>query len=74
MKQRTGTLYIAEASRSLERLCCHFQRKITVLYDAHHGEAEFPWSRCVLRADGELLSFECTAADQEGLSRVQSCD
>lgn len=71
MIRRQGQVQIAEASRYLQRLCYHFQRKITVRYDEHRGEAEFPWGHCVLHAHEDLLSFDCTAADAESLARVQ---
>ncbi|KRD46650.1 hypothetical protein ASE52_18650 [Acidovorax sp. Root275] len=71
MMQRQGHLPTTEASRYLQRLCYHFTRKIRVTYDAHHGEAHFPWGLCVLRADTEALRFDCSAEDDASLARVQ---
>ena len=71
MIQRQGHAATAEASRILQRLCYHFSRKITVQYDAHQGEAEFPWGRCTMRADDTHLHVDCRAEDAEALARVQ---
>lgn len=71
MLRRQGHVPTSEASRYLQRLCYHFQRKITVKYDEHQGHAEFPWGHCVLRADAAALHFDCSAQDQELLARVQ---
>lgn len=71
MIRRQGRVHIAEPSRHLQRLCFHFSRKIEVRYDEHQGEAAFPWGHCAMRADGETLHFDCSAADAASLERVQ---
>lgn len=71
MKRRQGHVPTSEASRYLQRLCYHFTRKIHVTYDEHHGDAQFPWGRCVLRADEAALHFDCSAEDDASLARVQ---
>nr|WP_312989520.1 DUF2218 domain-containing protein [Comamonas koreensis] len=66
-----GQVATPEASRYLQRLCYHFSRKISVQYDSHQGEAQFPWGHCNLRAEGGVLSFECSADTAEALARVR---
>ena len=71
MIRRQGHVATPEASRILQRLCFHFSRKITVRYDEHAGDAEFPWGHCRLTADAGHLRFDCQAADTDQLARVQ---
>lgn len=71
MIRRQGRVPTPEASRVLQRLCYHFTRKITVRYDEHQGDAEFPWGQCLMRADAQALHFDCRAADADALARVQ---
>ncbi|WP_298213074.1 DUF2218 domain-containing protein [Acidovorax sp.] len=71
MMRRQGQVPTPDASRYLQRLCYHFTRKITVTYDEHRGEAQFPWGLCVLRADDAALHFDCSAEDDASLARVQ---
>ncbi|MDA8449893.1 DUF2218 domain-containing protein [Acidovorax sp. NCPPB 3859] len=71
MITRHGHMATPEASRFLTRLCYHFRRKIPVEYDETRGNARFPWGECVMRADAEHLSFDCSAGDAGALARVQ---
>ena len=66
-----GQVATPEASRYLQRLCYHFSRKISVQYDSHQGEAQFPWGHCSLQAEGDMLSFVCSADNAEALARVR---
>ncbi|MFG5779324.1 DUF2218 domain-containing protein [Comamonas sp. J-3] len=70
MPQTLGLVATPEASRYLQRLCYHFSRKITVQYDTHQGQAQFPWGTCAMRADDSHLHFDCAADSEEGLARV----
>lgn len=71
MKRRQGHVPTTEASRYLQRLCYHFTRKISVVYNEHQGEAHFPWGLCLLRAEDDALHFDCSAEDDDQLARVQ---
>ena len=70
-----GQVATPEASRILQRLCYHFSRKITVVYDEAQGRADFPWGLCLLGAAGgeaaTTLTFDCSASSSEELARVQ---
>ena len=70
-----GQLPTPEASRFMNRLCYHFSRKITVVYDEAQGRADFPWGLCLLGAAGgeaaTTLTFDCSASSSEELARVQ---
>ncbi|QEA13053.1 DUF2218 domain-containing protein [Comamonas flocculans] len=70
MNHTHGHVATTEASRWLQRLCYHFNRKISVQYSAFQGHARFPWGQCELRADDEALHFACSAPDPEALARV----
>lgn len=66
-----GSVPTHEPSRILTRLCYHFRKKIEVEYDEQRGLAHFPWGDCHLKAEADVLDFECSAVSAEELERVQ---
>lgn len=59
------------ASRYLQALCGHFQRKVFATWDAHEGTVTFPLGTCTLRADGAALHLAVRAETAEALVNLQ---
>jgi len=60
-------------ARYLGQLCKHFQHKVPVTLDAHHGRIEFPAGSCELDAqDGPgALHMRITGADRFALNTLE---
>ncbi|TDQ78877.1 hypothetical protein A8950_3339 [Dongia mobilis] len=73
MTPRTSLARVATASpaRYLGQLCKHFAHRIPAAHDAESGWIEFPFGRCDLAADGEVLAMSVAAANDEDLARME---
>ncbi|TBU94052.1 DUF2218 domain-containing protein [Stutzerimonas kirkiae] len=67
-----GTVATASASLYMTKLCKHFRHKISVEFDERQARADFPYGHCLMRAEPDLLRFECQAADAESLARMRA--
>lgn len=61
----------AKASRYLKALCNHFNRKVTAVYDGHHGSVQFGFGTCQMDADDRTLVIHVQAQDEENFARVK---
>ena len=59
-----------KASQYLQQLCKHFAHKVPATFNQTHGEVALPLGRCVLDAEGEVLTMACTANEPEGEVRL----
>lgn len=66
-----GAAATASASLYMTKLCKHFRHKIAVEFDAHSADAQFPFGRCLMRADAQVLHFDCQANDIEAAARIR---
>lgn len=64
------TFPTTNASRYLGTLCKHFGHKMPARFDAHEGEIDFPFGRCLMNADDSALRISATASDQAELDRL----
>lgn len=60
-----------KAPRYFKALCKHFALKVTVEKNEDSARIHFPKGLCRMRVDGETLSFDCRADDQESLEATQ---
>lgn len=60
-----------KASRYLQALCGHFQRKVDATWDARAGDVTFPFGRCTMRADGAALHLAVAADSADAFDRVR---
>ncbi|MAY68421.1 MAG: 2,4-dihydroxyhept-2-ene-1,7-dioic acid aldolase [Rhodospirillaceae bacterium] len=59
------------ASKYLMQLCKHFAHKVDVDYDSAQARVEFPPGRCMMTAEGAILSFYCRSREEEGIAVMQ---
>jgi hypothetical protein len=64
---------ISAPSRYLGQLCKHFQHKVPVTLDEHHGRIEFPAGRCELDAPAGAgtLHMRVVATDRSALAALE---
>jgi hypothetical protein len=55
----------------LKFLCKHFSNEIPVEYTETEGFAQFPFGKCRLSAETQILSFHCEAENTTALDRMQ---
>ncbi len=60
------------ASRYLQQLCKHFGHKIPVEFTPEAGTIRFEIGACALKASGDVLSLEVTAATEAELERMRT--
>jgi len=58
-----GAAATASASLYMTKLCKHFRHKIAVEFDERSADAQFPFGRCLMRAEAQALRFDCQADD-----------
>ncbi|MFN3548656.1 MAG: DUF2218 domain-containing protein [Mesorhizobium sp.] len=59
------------ASRYLQQLCKHFAHKIPAEFTSEKGTISFPFGTCALKADGDILALDVSAATEEDLGRMR---
>ncbi len=60
---------LVSASASMKKLCRHFSHKIETEFDDESGSVRFPFARVELKADGQQLTIQVEADDEQGLER-----
>ncbi|MGH1427879.1 MAG: DUF2218 domain-containing protein [Arenicella sp.] len=60
----------SSASYYIQRLCKHFQHKVTASWDTQQGCIKFAMGECHLTAESHSLKMQCTSEDSEGLSEI----
>lgn len=60
---------LISASASMKKLCRHFSHKIETEFDDESGFVRFPFAQVELKADGQQLSIQVEADDQQGLEK-----
>jgi hypothetical protein len=59
------------ASRYLQQLCKHFGHKIPAEFTPEEGTIRFPFGTCALKATGDVLALDVSAATAEDLERMR---
>jgi hypothetical protein len=60
------------ASRYLQQLCKHFGHKIPVEFTPEAGTIRFEIGACALKASGDVLALDVTAATETDLERMRT--
>jgi hypothetical protein len=71
MTQAHAEIATPHASRYLQQLCKHFAHKLPVTFDPTAGRISFAIGDCDLRADGEHLRLDLTAADGTQMTQLK---
>ncbi|MGG2399238.1 DUF2218 domain-containing protein [Pseudomonas sp. SH1-B] len=66
-----GVAATASASLYMTKLCKHFRHKIAVAFDERSATAQFPFGRCLMRAEADALHLDCHADDGEAAARIR---
>jgi len=56
----------------LFKLAKHFAKKIPVQQELGRAELQFEFGHCLMRAEGQVLHFECEAADARTEARLHA--
>lgn len=60
-----------KASRYLQALCGHFDRKVSTAWTAHEGNVNFGFGHCQMTADNESLAIYVQTETEEEFARVK---
>lgn len=71
MQKATARYQTPNGRKYLVQLCKHFGHKINVEYTEDKGRCELPIGPAEMTADDEGITFEVSAADEEGLDRAK---
>ena len=66
-----AALRLPQADRVLFKLCKHYALKVRVDFDPLAADIHFPYGRCRLKREGELLLIHGQAASPEALAQVR---
>jgi uncharacterized protein len=55
----------------MRQLCKHFGHKVDTSFGEDSGHIQFDFGRCELHANGGTLALEVSAADSEGVERME---
>ena len=69
--QSTARVSTPKAAIYMKQLCRHFGHKWEVAFTDVDGSVEFPYGRCTLKAEADVLELAATAGDEESLERLQ---
>lgn len=67
----TATVPTANARRYMIQLCKHFGHKVEASFDDREGRIAFGVGEAAMRASPDTLMMVATAADAEGLDRLE---
>lgn len=69
--QAQATVATDKASRYLQALCGHFDRKVTATWNEHKGEVDFGFGHCQMQADASNLVIHIQSDTEENFARVK---
>ncbi len=59
------------ASRYLQALCKHFRHKVPAEFDAGKGFVDFPFGKCHMTAENEVLHIRCETPGEAEEGRIK---